>query len=302
MMNSLLSFPDEPPVADGNVGSDAGSLRYDDVVQDGRLRLESAWLRTGRVLFRNPEVAAVLSNLAPGITNVLSRITMRASEASLRPRAKVKLELKFAFEHTVDGGQHVDRLLLSTWMRASAEGRDGGEHPAAHVYGQRVFTRLHAAPGEHRVTRLPGLGASEVPSRRAVWEPATSLLALPQGAVPLDAAPRLNPARIVFGLSHTDLNQHVNFLMYHREVERAALNRFVDLGLGSCLLSREVSFGYRKPSFAGDVVRVALQAFRLGDVLGVVAALVEDDSGPAERAAFSDFGPPRNAAQMLLRP
>jgi hypothetical protein len=297
-----LEYPREPESSVAEVGGDAGSLRYDDVVQDGRLRLESAWRPTGRVLWGHPEVAKILKSMGRGVTNVLSRVTMQASEHPLEPRAAVRTTVRYRFEHTVDAEGTPDRILFSTWLDAFARGKDGHEHPAARAYGQRVFTQLHAAPGQHLVTHLAGFGESGIPEHRAVWEPATALLALPRGAEALDPAPRLDPGRVVFGLSHTDLNQHVNFLMYQRAVEQAALARFLELGLGARLLSREVSFGYRKPSFAGDVVRVAVQAFRLRGTLGVIAAVVDDDSGPAERASFRDFGSPRNVAQMLFRP
>ena len=117
----------------------------------------------------------------------------------------------------------------------------------------------------------------------------------------VDPAPRLDPVPVVFGLTHTDLNQHVNFLMYHRAIEQAALGRSVELGQGSRLASREVSLGYRKPSFAGEKVLIAVQAFRISGVFGVLAAVVDDDGGPAERRTFRDFGSPRVVAQMLLR-
>jgi hypothetical protein len=301
MIESLLDYPPEPVSDAGEALADSGKLRYDDLIQDGRIRLESAWLPTGRLLWGNPEVARVLKSMGAGVTNVFSRVAMQASETRLEPRARLRTRVSFLFEHTLDASGAVDRLLFSTWLSGFARGNDGVEYPAARAYGQRVFTRLSAPPGQHLVTSLPGFGDTGVPAHRATWEPATGLLTLPAGAEWLEPKPRLEPARVVFGLSHTDLNQHVNFLMYHRAIERAALARFVDLGVGARLVSREVVFGYRKPSFAGDVVRVALQAFRRGEAVGVVAALVDDDGGAEERATFRDFGSPRNVAQMLLR-
>jgi hypothetical protein len=300
MSDTLLPFPPEPD-SPGDVGADESNLRYDDVVQDGRIRLESAWRPTGRILWSHPEVARVLRSMGEGVTNVLSRVTLQTTEAPLAPRSRVRTEVRYRFEHTLDDRGDVDRLLFSTWLSAKAQSRGGPETPAARAYGQRVFTRLGAPPGQHLVKRLDGFGPAGVPPYRVDWEPVTALLTLPDGAVPLDATPRLEPARVVFGLSHTDLNQHVNFLMYHREVERAALSRFVELGLGARLLPREVAFGYRKPSFAGEIVRIAVQAFRVGDRHGVLAAVVDEDSGPAERASFRDFGSPRNVARMIFR-
>jgi hypothetical protein len=302
MIDALLPYPAEPDSESDVVIEDTSTLRYDDVIQDGRLRLESAWRPTGRALWTNPEVARVLGSMGEGTSNVLSSATMQASELALRPRAKMTVRLRYRFEHTVNADGKVDRLLFSTWLVALAESKDGELRPAARAYGQRVFTRTHAAKGQHLLTHLSGFGESGVPEHRTKWEPASKLLTLPEGAVVLDARPRLVPGNVVFGLSHTDLNQHVNFLMYHREVERAALTRFTELGLGSRFLSREVTFGYRKPSFAGEVVRVAVQAFRLKNAVGVLAAVVPEDSGPAERESFQDFGSPRNVSRMVLRP
>jgi hypothetical protein len=301
MIDTVLSYPDEPSSADADVGTDEATLRYDDLVQDGRVRLESAWRPTGRILWSHPEVARVLRSMGKNVTNVLSRVTMQASGAALVPRSRMRTNVRFRFEHTTNGTGDVDRILFSTWLSAMGQVHGGSEALVARAYGQRVFTRLDAPAGQHLITRLDGFGPSGIPAHRAAWEPVTSLLALPPGAEPLDPAPRLEPVKAVFGLSHTDMNQHVNFLMYHREIERAALSRFIALGLGARFLSREASFGYRKPSFAGDVVRIALQAFRAGEAVGVVAALVEDDGGPPERPAFRDFGSPRNVSRMVFR-
>lgn len=299
MIDSVLAYPEEP--SDDAVAEDASSLRYDDLIQDGRLRLESAWRPTGRSLWSFPDVARVLRTMESGVTNVLSRVSLQATDAPLVPRAPAKTRVRYRFAHTLNDAGAVDRLLFSTWLTATALGRDGKEQLAARAYGQRVFTRLHAPPGKHLVTSLSGFGESGIPEHRGTWEPASALLELPEHAEPLDPGPRLDPGRVVFGLSHTDMNQHVNFLMYHRAVEQAALARFVDLGMSAAVVSRESELGYRKPSFAGDVVRIALRAFRVETALGVVAAVVADDGGPSERASFRDFGSPRVVARMILR-
>jgi hypothetical protein len=301
MIDALLPFPPEPVTSDEEP-VDAGSLRYDDVIQDGRLRLESAWRPTGKLLWRDPAAARVFGAMRSGITNVLSRVTLQASEARIEPRAKLRSKVSYRFEHTVNGSGAVDHILFSTWVDVYGQARDGAFVPAARAYGQRVFTRINAPPGKHLVTHLDAFGPEGFPPDRVSWEPATALLEPPAGATLLDAEPRLDPIPVVFGLTHTDLNQHVNFLMYHRAVEQAALSRSLELGNGARIASREVSLGYRKPSFAGDVVRIAVQAFRLlGGAFGVVAAVVSDDGGAAQRPRFSDFGSPRVVAQMLLR-
>jgi hypothetical protein len=300
MIDAHLPFPPDPDPR-GSEPVDSGTLRYDDVIQDGRLRLESAWRPTGKLLWRDPAAARVFAGMTGGVTNVLSRVTLQAGEARLEPRARLRTRVSYRFEHTVNDAGAVDHILFSTWGEVHGMGRDGEFAPAARAYGQRVFTRLGAPAGQHLVTSLEAFGDAGFPPDRVTWEPATALLTPPPGAALLDPAPRLDPIPVVFGLTHTDLNQHVNFLMYHRAIEQAALSRSVELGHGARLASREVLLGYRKPSFAGDTVRVAVQAFRLGGGFGVLAAVVADDGGPAERERFSDFASPRVVAQMLLR-
>jgi len=308
MIDAFLPYPPDPNDSAEEATSET-SLRYDDVIQDGRIRLESAWRPTGRLLWGDPDVARIFRSMQPKQTNVLSRVALQASEAVLEPRAKTRTRVSHRFEHTLGSDGEVDRLLFSTWVTTEGRGPDGVFRPASRAYGQRVFTRIDAPPGQHLVTTLAGFGESGVPPHRVTWEPATRLLDLPDGAIALEESPRLDSIPLLFGLSHTDLNQHVNFLMYHRAIEQAALSRAVALGVGARLASREIDLGYRKPSFAGEQVRIALQAFRrAGDghaeapFFGVVAAVVDDDGGPAERARFSDFPSPRVVAQMLLRP
>jgi hypothetical protein len=303
MTQTLLPFPEIPEALDGDVEADAAALRYDDVIQDGRLRLDATWRPTGKLLWGHPAAKVVFDQMDRGVTNVMARVSLQATEIALRPRAKGKTRVRFRFEQASGRDGAAPRLLFTTWVSAYAEMRDGSMQLSAQAFGQRVFTRLHAPPGQHLVTELPGFGPSGVPAHRTEWVPVTTVLDAPDGVEWLEPAPRLAPAPVVFGLSHTDLNQHVNFLMYHHAVESSALARFVELGVGARLAAREVSFGYRKPSFAGEVLRVALRAFRAGDrAFGVVAAIVEEDGGPFERASFRDFGSPRTVAQMLLRP
>lgn len=105
--------------------------------------------------------------------------------------------------------------------------------------------------------------------------PFEAVAALPEGAVPLEPAPRIDPMPIVFGLVHTDGNMHVNSLAYLRVLEEAALRRFVELGRGSLVLGRAIDIAYRKPCFAGQTMRVVQQAFEIGGKVGISAVLVD---------------------------
>jgi hypothetical protein len=300
-MPSFFDFPAAPATPDNDAGEDTGALRYDDVTQDGRIRLDAAWRPLGRLIWSRPEPSRVLGKLGEGVSTVLSRLVMECTELRVAPRAQVRTRARYRFEHTVSPGGDVNRLLFNTWTETSVVA-DGTSDPVlARAYGQRVFTRIGDGAQQRLVTRLEGLGGDGVPSHRGEWIPALSLLGLPAEAAPLEPSPRLDSARVVFGLSHTDGNQHVNFLVYPRFVEEAALSRFVDLGLGARFLSRRIDMRFRKPSFAGEVLRMAVQAFRVGESLGAIAALVDDDGGPRERP-FSELPSPRCVARIVLRP
>jgi hypothetical protein len=241
-----------------------------------------------------------------GLRTVLTRVVLDVENVAVGPRVPARTELRYRFEHARDAGGAVRRLFFSTWLRTDAPPVEGGgpvDRPSgaprvvARAYGQRTFARLDAPPGQRSVTELPHRG---VPPHVGQSVDARSLLELPPGAVPLDDAPRPSPLRVVFGLSHTDANQHVNFMAYPRYLEQAALGRSVELGRGAEIMARRVELGYRRPSFAGEIIRLVLRAFALGDDLGVCAAFV-DDADDAELArTFEAPDRVRCAARMLL--
>lgn len=298
---SMQEYPKEPELPENDAGEETAALRYDDVMQDGRVRLDAVWRPVGRLIWSRPEPSRVLAKLGDGVGTVLARAVFEATEVRVPARAPVRTRAWFRFEHTRGGDGRVDRIQFNTWIRSTVLGDESPEPLLARAYGQRVFTRLGAQPGERSVTRLEGLGPDGVPTHRAEWLPARSLLDIPRGAVLLDPVPRLDPGRVVFGLSHTDGNQHVNFLVYPRFIEEAALGRFVDLGVGAKMAARYVEIRYRKPSFAGDSLRIALQAFRNDGSFGVIAAAIEDDGGPPERP-WTEFPPPRAITRVAFKP
>jgi hypothetical protein len=298
---SMPNYPKEPDLPENDGGEETAALRYDDVMQDGRLRLDAVWRPVGRLIWSRPEPSRVLAKLGEGVGTVLARAVFEATEVRVPARAPVRTRAWFRFEHTLGGDGKVDRIQFNTWIRSTILGDETPEPLLARAYGQRVFTRLGSKSGERSVTRLEGLGTNGVPQHRGEWFPARALLDIPPGAVLLDRAPRVDPGRIVFGLSHTDGNHHVNFLAYPRFIEEAALGRFVDLGIGAKIAARQVEIRYRKPSFAGDTLKLVLQAYRNDDALGVIAAVIEDDGGQPERP-WTEFPPPRAIARVAFKP
>jgi hypothetical protein len=202
----------------------------------------------------------------------------------------VEHELRYRLAHSVDAGGSVDRIVFETWLESHAprgvpndpsRALQGERVEVARAYGLHVFTRPAAPPGEHRVLELDDPELERVPEARSPRRDALELLALPDGAEPLEPAATPDAAVIAFGLAHTDGNQHVNFLAYPRLVEDATLRRLSALGFGSRRLARFAEIGYRKPCFAGDRVRILLRAFRFQGELGAVAAFVPETGDEA---------------------
>jgi hypothetical protein len=302
--------PDDPA---SFIGQESVAPRYEDISEDGRLRLEGIWHPTGRLLWSGHDLGRTLFQWGRdhGLRTVLSRVVLQAANLPVAPRIPMRTELRYRFEHARHESGEVSRLFFTTWLGTEAPVPDrlggfarveGEPRTVARAYGQRTFVRLDAPAGERKVARLPGFEGDGVPPERGEWVEPSSLLLLPEGAEPLEERPRRSSVRIVFGLSHTDANQHVNFMAYPRYLEQAALGHLHDLGLSSRLMARRVELAYRRPSFAGEVIHVALRAFRREGDVGVVAAFVDGGDGPDVRGDFSAFGRPRCVARMLLSP
>ena len=106
------------------------------------------------------------------------------------------------------------------------------------------------------------------------------MLELPAGASPLDDALLPDEAPLIFGLTHTDANQHVNSLVYIRLFVEAAQRRLATVGRPLKIRSRAVDIAYRKPCFAGDRVRSHLRLFDLSGDPGAAGYVSGDDGKP----------------------
>jgi len=309
---SDLIVPERPDVPDAQIGSAEHELRYDDLCQDGRLRIGGVWAPMGRILWTRMPVARTLARLgAAGVRNVLSFVVMQAEDVPLSMRGFAQSEVRYRLGHTTGPDDRPNRIVFETWLSTHAAPGHLGDPTArtsgepllvARAFGQHVFTRPSAPAGQHRVLKLEDPDFPELPPERVEFFDPKRILALPPGSEPLEPGPRPEPAPIVFGLVHTDGNQHVNFMVYPRLTEDAALCRLAELGFRGRLLGRRAEVGYRKPCFAGDRLRLVLQAFRLDEQLGVVAALVPDPSPASnERAdSWSAYGHPHCMVRLFL--
>lgn len=282
---SFIELPPPPEVTGIQRGAGETRLRFEDVAEDGRLRLEGVWPAIGPILWGKMEVANALLRLgARGVRAVLTYVALEGGEEPVSVRAPCSQEVRWSLGRNVDEQGNTSRILFDTWLSSTAPRgapRNPGLDPVsdervlvARAYGQHVFTRPAASAGAHRVTEIadPLLdGLAPEPSELRDFR---RLLALPSGARALEERPRPDPSPTVFGLCHTDGNQHVNFLSYPRLAEEAALRRFAELGIDPRRLARRAEVSYRRPCFAGDVVDLFLQTFERDGEVGVVAAFV----------------------------
>jgi hypothetical protein len=292
----------EPSVPDGQSGGGELALRYEDVTQDGRYRIEAVTHAIGAAIWRQAIVSHPLVPrlAADGIVPILSRVVVEAGGGPVGVRGTARCRGTFELVRTVDRGRV--RWRIDMWGEATgARGRthgppmpgDGEPVVLGRIVARHVLTRPFAEPDRRTVTEIPG-GAGDTPFRDERAAPTSDAMALPEGAEPLEPELVADPSPIVLGIDHTDSNQHVNSLVYPRHLEESALRRFDALGLGTKLFARTADVGFRKPSFAGGKLFVTLRAFRLGQELGVVGAFLPSPGAPLETA--------HAYARMLLVP
>ena len=76
------------------------------------------------------------------------------------------------------------------------------------------------------------------------------------------------------------------------------MRRFVELGRSSNWLGRSLEIVYRRPCFAGQVLRVVSEAFELDGKLGIAATLV--DAKATESAETLASARPYTYVRMLF--
>lgn len=289
-MSSPFPFPPRPDLPPERVATAAFALRYEDVAQDGRMTAIAfppalGWTVWQQLLDGHPAERALA---AAGVVPILSRLTIVGTDATIRVDAPATATGGYQLaRHEVDGA--VDKLFLNMWVDVTgAAGRmippqgPGPQVTAGTMFAEHTFTRLFAPPDARKVTRLDGPGLPGVPEARYDAPASTTAMDPPDGADLLDAEYHPDPVVTAFGLDHTDSNQHVNSLVYPRLFAEAALRRLAELERPRRLLIRALDIAYRKPSFAGDQVRIHTRLFRLGDRLGA-AGFVADVADPAAR-------------------
>ena len=296
---SPFPIPPRPELPPERVATAQFALRYEDIAQDGRMTAIAlppamGWTVWNQLLDQHPAERALA---ARGIVPILSRLTIVGSDAAVRVDKPATATGGYQLARKdVDGA--VAKLFLNMWVEvAGAAGRlvppqgTGESVVAGWVFAEHTFTRLFAAAGQRKVTSLDVPGLPSVPKAIHDGPAATTAMELPAGAIAIDDDYRDDAAVTAFGLDHTDSNQHVNSLVYPRLFAEAALRRLAELDRGRKLLVRALDIAYRKPSFAGDRVRIRTRLFTLGDRVGA-AGFVADVDDPDAR--------PRCCARLML--
>ena len=282
-----MAYLDEPEVPEEQRAVVEGRVRYEDISQDGRMVLmglpHSFGLAVWQALLSEHPMTRPLARM--GIVPILTKLVMEGGEGPISVRKPVEIHGRYQLAHTADEAGRPSRILLRMWTRFYApRSRTVGPPPpgagerilVGRTHAEHVFTRLFAPPEQRKVLALEVPGVPRVPETRVEWTPPERFAEPPAGATPLDPAPRPDDAEVVFGLAHTDSNQHVNSLVYPRLVEDAALRALARHGNPGPFLGRRVEVGYRKPCFAGERLRIHLTAFRLGEAWGVAGAFLAD--------------------------
>jgi hypothetical protein len=285
MASSWIAAPTPPDTAGATARV---HLRYEDVSQDGRLLLEVLPNALGAAVWSAQLEGDSFAKtcIQHGVIPILSRFVIEGTPGPFGVTKPLGVTGRFQL------AQGEDRVFLNMWAELTGPiGRTyppkpenaGTIAPAGHIFGEHVFTRLFAPPGERRVKKLdfPGAPESLAPYAQRAF---ASMLDLPSDAKPLDPL-SVDEAPVVFGVVHTDSNQHVNSLVYIRLFEEVALRRFAELGRRDVVLARKMEIAYRKPCFAGDRMRVHVRAAEVDGRLAAVTAISKEGDGPEKAHA-----------------
>jgi hypothetical protein len=288
-----MQFPSSTTIPAAQRGEGSVYVHYEDVAQDGSLKVGGMLPAIGLVALGKVWFKSELSQQArgTGILPILTRLVMQSTGGPMAVRTPFQAEGGYELGHTRDEAGAVNRIILHTQAELHAPtGRTHPPQPAnfgervhvGRVFAEHVFTRPFAPAHERKVVALPSAQGLLVPGSTLPAHRPLSTLELPEQAQWLEPALTPDVCPLVFGLTHTDSNQHVNSLVYPQLFEDAALRRVSDLGHATrTLLVDHLDVVFRKPCFAGQRMQLSVRAFQLGSKLGAVGFLGEPGSEPA---------------------
>lgn len=291
----MLQLPEFPDVLSSQRAQSPVYMRFEDVAQDGSLKVGGmphaiGLVSMGKLWFRT----AISDQTRPhGIVPILTRLAMQAVGGPISVRKPVLADGSYQLAHARDAQRNVTRILLNTYVDLHAPiGRTHSPQPAnagseafvGRAFAEHVFTKPWNPPGERRVLALPTSDGPLVPGPTQLFRDAVDTLKLRDDTRWLDPALQLDTTPLTFGLSHTDSNQHVNSLVYPALFEDAALRRLMDLNYDTrALLVDFIDIAFRKPCFAGQRMYIWLRPFERQGKLGAVGYLGPTECEP-ERA------------------
>jgi hypothetical protein len=272
------------------------NIRYDDLTQHAHVKQVTLPMVLGRVCFETLWVRHPLfETRKQGIVPILSRLVLESEPVAVSFGAPLegRGRIEVAHEPAADGGSSALFMNGFADIYALPSRRDPSVNAATRqlvrigrAFGEHVLTKPFGPPSERKVLRFEVPGQPALPNavhrRLRVQENAR----LPEGAKPLDAVLTADEAPWSFGLIHTDLNQHVNSLVYARMFEEAAVRRAARHAHNRGLIAHKLSLCYRKPSFAGATLTCMLQGYELDGAFGAVGYLGPTGT-PPERAHCS---------------
>lgn len=273
------------------------ALRFEDVAQDGRMRADALPVALGAVWRAMTLPKAVTGSLTrKGILPILTRLVSEAGDGPFPIDRMMTVNGGFELRSSRGDDGGVERILLD--MDATVSGPKGRTHlpppddagtiaSAGTIKAEHVFTKPFAPREDRKVLSLEVEGTPFVPDETRVWKSPASTLEVASDARAVDADFSIDPVPLALGITHTDSNQHVNSLVYPRLFEEAVLRRLVTLGAPRDVLSRSFDVAFRRPSFAGDVLRARLRLYERGGAwIATGSFFGEGEDDPARARVF----------------
>jgi hypothetical protein len=282
--------PSAPEVPESHRAQGSVYMRYEDIAQDGALKVGGMPHAIGMVCFGQLWIPTQVNRETRplGIVPILSRLVMQSTGGPVAVRHPIQVEGRYVLGHTTDPAGAINRLLLN--MHCELHGQVARTHDpqpsnagervhVGRVFAEHVFTRPFGPPAARKVLSLPLSTGEHVPSDALSFRSASRTLDVPEDASWLEPELMLDAVPLAFGLTHTDSNQHVNSLVYPQLFEDAALRRLFDLGRDTrALLVDHIDIAFRKPCFAGQRMGLWIRAFEHQGKLGAIGYLGASDA------------------------
>jgi hypothetical protein len=277
----------------GEVGTARFATRYEDLSQDGHVKLTVLAAALGRACFAEVWSKHPLSGIhREGVLPILGRLVLEIEPLASRLLGTLEGRGRVTLAHERDDQDRVHALFLNTTADVFASPKRGlvpaGADPqklvrVGRAFGEHIFTKPHAPKAERKVLGFNVPGYPAVPTQRYTRPKLTETVAVPAHATALEDTFSADECPWVFGMTHTDGNQHVNSLVYVRMFEDAAIRRFARLERNAAVLAHRVEVQYRKPCFAGQKLVCMLRAYEAPEGDGVVGYLGVEGA-PVEKA------------------